>query len=73
MIKTTRLAVRVDDANRNHHLWDNNGSWWCHFTVHWPDDTAERVRVSLKTSNVDQARLRRDRLFARIKSNLQAA
>ena len=67
MIKTTRLAVRVDDANPNHHLWNNNGTWWCHFSVHWPDDTVERIRCSLKTRDIDKARRRRDRLFSRVK------
>jgi hypothetical protein len=69
----TKLAIRQQAGNPNHHLWNNNGTWWSHFTVHWPDDTAERVRVSLKTANIDQARLRRDRLFASLESNLQSA
>jgi hypothetical protein len=62
----TQLAVRVDDANPNHHLWNNRGTWWCHFTLHKPDYTAERVRVSLKTRDLQQARVRRDSLLAAI-------
>ncbi|MCP5540614.1 MAG: hypothetical protein H7A52_10795 [Akkermansiaceae bacterium] len=58
------LAVRVDDANPNHHLWNNRGTWWCHFTVHQSDYTAERVRVSLKTRDLNLARRRRDELLA---------
>ena len=60
------LAVRVDGANPNHHLWNNRGTWWCHFTLHKPDYTAERVRVSLKTRDLQQARARRDSLLAAI-------
>lgn len=46
--------------NPDHHIWNNNGTWWCHFTVHNPDHTKERVRVSLHTKNRDEARQRRD-------------
>ena len=58
------LAIRVNSANPDHHLWNNNGSWWCHYTAHFPDNTAERVRVSLQTRSVEEARERRDELFA---------
>ena len=61
-----QLAVRVDEENPNHHLWNNRGTWWCHFTLHKPDYTAERVRVSLKTRDLDVARSRRDELLAAI-------
>ena len=59
-----RLAVRVDAANPDHHLWNNRGTWWCHFTVHGTDYTAERIRVSLKTRDLEQARHRRDILLS---------
>ena len=61
-----QLAVRVDDSNPNHHLWNNRGTWWCHFTLHKADYTAERVRVSLKTRSLDVARKRRDEVLASI-------
>lgn len=61
---TGQLAVRVDDENPNHHLWNNRGTWWCHFTLHKPDYTADRVRVSLKTRDLHLARSRRDALLA---------
>jgi len=54
---------RVNTNNRlnpDHHIWNNNGTWWCHFTVHNPDHTKERVRVSLHTKDRDEARERRD-------------
>jgi len=47
----------------NHHLWNNNGTWWVHYTVHLPDYTKQRVRQSLETKSVEQARLRRDQLI----------
>ncbi|MDF1658487.1 MAG: hypothetical protein P1U58_12805 [Verrucomicrobiales bacterium] len=58
-----QLASRVNEDNPNHHLWNNRGTWWCHFTIHRPDYTSERVRVSLKTRDVELARARRDELL----------
>lgn len=46
--------------NPDHNIWNNNGTWWCHFTVHNPDFTKERVRVSLHTKDRHEARRRRD-------------
>ena len=57
------LAIRTDHANRNHHLWNNNGTWFIHYTVHPDQFTAERVRVSLKTRDIHRARLERDALL----------
>lgn len=61
-----RLGVRVDDANPLHHLWNNHGTWWCHLTVHRPDGTSERVRLSLKTRDREDARAKRDKIFGRL-------
>ncbi|MFM8655833.1 MAG: hypothetical protein ACKOD5_01675 [Chthoniobacterales bacterium] len=47
-------------SNPDHNIWNNNGTFWCHFTVHNPDFTKERVRVSLHTKDRDEARQRRD-------------
>ncbi len=55
----------ADGANPDHHLWNNRGTWWCHFTLHRPDYTAERVRVSLRTRDLAEARCRRDELLRR--------
>ena len=63
-MEKTKLSVRVNRKNANHHLWNNNGKWWCHLTVHKPDYTAKRYRVSLHTRDVSEARQRRDKLFA---------
>jgi hypothetical protein len=48
------------DLNPDHHIWNNNGTWWLHATVHHPDYTKERVRVSLGTKDRVEARRRRD-------------
>lgn len=63
---TTKLAVRIDDTNPLHHLWNNNGTWWCHLTVNQADHTSRRIRASLKTSDLAEACRRRDNLFAKL-------
>ena len=63
-MKKTKLSVRINRKNANHHLWNNNGKWWCHLTVHKQDYTAQRQRVPLDTRDVCEARQRRDKLFA---------
>ena len=67
-----QLAVRVDQQNPLHHLWNNNGTWWCHLTVHSTDNRKERVRLSLKTRDVEVAKARRDGLFQKLGSGLPA-
>lgn len=44
----------------DHHLWRNGRLWWIAFTVHRPDWTAERIRRSLGTDDLSEARRRRD-------------
>jgi hypothetical protein len=61
-----QLSVRFDDGNPLHHLWNNNGTWWCHLTVHRADHTSQRVRVSLKTNDAAVACQKRDRLFEKL-------
>ena len=56
-------SIRVLAHNPDHHLWNNHGTWWCHYTVHLPDYTKRRVRQSLVTPSVEQARKLRDRLL----------
>lgn len=62
-----RLAARVDESNADHHLWNNNGTWWFHCTVHLPDYTSRRIRRSLGTKDVAIARRRRDDLLNGLK------
>ena len=63
---TSQLAIRIDNDNQNHHLWNNNGTWFIHFTHHPNKLQAQRIRRSLK---VHEARLRRDQFFGSFKSN----
>ena len=56
-------SIRVLAHNPEHHLWNNHGTWWCHYTVHLADYTKRRVRLSLGTPSVEQARKLRDRLL----------
>jgi hypothetical protein len=69
-MKQSKLSVRVNRKNANHHLWNNNGKWWCHLTLHHPDYTSERRRLSLNTRDLDVARQRRDRLFAHLENTV---
>ena len=60
------VILRVDDNNPNHHLWNNNGTWWIHYTVYPSPITAERRRYSLRTKDVIEARNKRDQYFEKI-------
>jgi hypothetical protein len=60
------LSIKIDSENPDHHLWNNHGTWWLHYTIHQPDYTKRRIRVSLETRNRKEARQRRDTLFAHL-------
>ncbi len=67
MINTTdtaptapRLSIRVQGENPLHHLWNNNGTWWIHYTIHPDACTKARIRRSLRTSDLATAIQRRD-------------
>ena len=64
--KNPVLAIRTDDKNPNHHLWNNNGTWFIHYTVYPTPLTKQRVRKSLKTKCLKEARTKRDSLFRQI-------
>jgi hypothetical protein len=55
--------VNTQSPNPDHNIWNNNGTYWCHYTVHGNDKTARRVRVSLETKDIAEARRRRDVLI----------
>ncbi len=57
-------GLRVDTENPNHHLWNNHGTWFLHYTIHPTPFTKERIRRSLGTKDVRVARDRRDSFFA---------
>ena len=50
-------------AKPDHHLWNNNGTFWCHYTVHEAGHTKRRVRAPLHTKDREEARVRRDELL----------
>jgi hypothetical protein len=62
----TATAVRINPDNANHHLWNNHGTWFLHYTVHPTPFTKERVRRSLQTRDLTTARERRDAFFAHL-------
>ena len=68
-----QLAIRVDADNPDHHLWLNHGTWWIHYTLHLDGTRKRRVRCSLETSDVEQARSERDLLFAALGRSQQGA
>jgi hypothetical protein len=60
---THSLAIRLNPDNPDHHLWKNNGTWFVHYTIHPTLLTKQRIRTSLGTKDLAEARLRRDRLL----------
>jgi hypothetical protein len=67
--KNQHTSIRIDTQNPNHHLYDNNGTWWIHYTVYPSLVTTQRFRQSLKTKDVVLARQRRDALFVDLFAN----
>lgn len=62
-------GIRVRAENPNHHLWNNHGTWFLHYTVHPTPFTKERIRRSLGTKCLETARQRRDAFFAQLASD----
>lgn len=48
----------------NHHLWRNGRLYWVAFTVHLPGWQKERIRLSLGTADLAEARRRRDAVLS---------
>ena len=59
-------GLRLRSENPNHHLWNNHGTWFLHYTVHPTPFTKERIRRSLGTKDLEAARDRRDRFFEQL-------
>ena len=57
-----REAARI---NPDHHLWQNKRFWWIAFTIH-KDQTQKRIRSSLRTADLKEARRRRDRILQQV-------
>ena len=60
------LSLCYDESNLNHHLWNNNGTWYIAYTVLSSPITTERVRHSLNTKCILIARKKRDSLFKEV-------
>jgi hypothetical protein len=56
-------ASAVEAADPDHHLWRNGRLWWVAFTVHLPGWQKQRVRLSLGTADLLEARRRRDQVL----------
>jgi hypothetical protein len=67
----TLAALRISEANPNHHLWNNNGTWFLHYTVYPTPFTKERIRRSLGTKCVKTARERRDQFFGHLSKQVE--
>ena len=59
----TGISIRKISDNPNHHLWNNNGTWFIHYTLHPTAMTKRRVRQSLNTKSLTEARILRDSFF----------
>jgi hypothetical protein len=71
---TTQLAPsRASETNPNHHLWKNGRLWWLAVTLLHDGWRQERVRQSLGTDDVLEARRRRDLVLARFARPVGAA
>jgi hypothetical protein len=72
-ILTDHSGIRIAADNPNHHLWDNHGTWFLHYTVHPTPFTKERIRRSLGTKDLGTARARRDAFFSQFAGKHAAA
>ncbi len=61
-----QISVRLDPDCPNHHIWNNNGTWFIHYVIHPTPLTKKRVRCSLRTKDVQEARRLRDAFLAEI-------
>ena len=73
MNKSSLPGNRVRAENQNHHLWNNHGTWFLHYTIHPTPFTKERIRRSLGTKDVEVARDRRDSFFATLAADAAKA
>jgi len=63
---TAMFSSQIGPATHpDHHLWRNGRRWWIAFTYHTGDGRKFRVRESLGTCDLAQARARRDDRLAR--------
>jgi hypothetical protein len=53
-------ATSLPGLDPDHHLWKNGRLWWIAFTIHTRDWRKRRLRFSLRTADIREARRRRD-------------
>jgi hypothetical protein len=57
-------SSRAFASNPNHHLWRNGRLWWIAFSLLHDGWRQERIRQSLGTDNLIEARRRRDAILS---------
>lgn len=62
------LATRRTDTKPDHHLWNNHGTWWCHFNLCSAAGGSKRHRISLKTHDIATACAKHDRVLHAIQT-----
>jgi hypothetical protein len=62
-VKSKIISLPDRKYGANHHIWDNNGTWWCHLSIECRTGPAKRIRFSLRTNDVREARKRRDQIM----------
>ncbi len=67
--RETDLSARTA-RNPDHHIWCNNGTYFVHLTL-LRGRRKFRLRKSLKTKDVSEARRRRDRMVAYIREQTE--
>ena len=72
ILKNKHASVRIGPGNLDHHLYNNNGVWWLHYTSYPTPATSKRIRRSLRTRDVTLARSRRDGFFGELFANGKA-
>ena len=50
--------------NSDHHIWNNNGTYWVKWVPYDPIVKLPKVTATLKTKDIEEARRRRDELMA---------
>ena len=65
MTRSLRILRDAERVHPDHHLWKNGRIWWVAFTFHTSEGRKHRVRRSLGTAELAEARERRDELLKR--------
>ena len=63
---STALIENNGILSENHHLWKNNGTWFIQYMTYPSPGVKKRIRRSLGTRCVQNARDYRDELLSRI-------